>query len=83
MTTFLFKFKELPPLIKTRQVAKVLFDDDSDAMCQRIKRLTERGQFPKPTIPSIKPGGTNLYSSEMLMKWYQEKTNENKPLRSD
>jgi hypothetical protein len=83
MTTFLFKIKDLPPLLKTKQVAKVLFNDDSNANCQKIRLLTKRGQFPKPTIPSVAPGGTSYYATETIARWYQEKTNENKPLRSD
>ena len=83
MMTFLGKIKDLPPLLKTKQVAKFVFGDDSNAMCQQIRLLSKRGQFPPPTIPPHGSGGSSFYSTDSIARWYEEKTNENKPLRSD
>ena len=73
------KLQELPPLITLKKVAKILFDDDSNANCQVLRRMTERGQFPKPTIPAEKKGGKSLYAPMLILAWYEElNSDENK-----
>jgi hypothetical protein len=76
---FPFKLNSMPPLMTLKQVSDVLFDNDSNANCQAVRRFIKRGQFPAPTIPAINKGGTMFFSRQDIIDWYdQELNNENK-----
>ena len=73
------KLKTMPPLMTLKQVSDVLFDNDSNANCQAVRRFVKRGQFPRPTIPAINKGGSMYFSKDEVSQWFQkELINENK-----
>ena len=63
-----------------KQVSDVLFDNDSNANCQAVRRFVKRGIFPRPTIPAINKGGSMYFSRQDIIDWYDQELNsdENK-----
>ena len=77
--TFRSNLQKMPPLMTLKQVAFVLFENDSNANCQAVRRFVKRGQFPRPTIPAINKGGAMYFSKDEVSQWFQkELINENK-----
>ena len=62
----------MPPLMTLKQVSDVVFDNDSNANCQTIRRFIERGHFPAPKIPAINRGGSAYFSKDEVSQWFQK-----------
>mgnify|MGYP003627696826 CR=1 FL=1 len=79
MMTYRSKLNSMPPLMTLKQVSDVVFDNDSNANCQTIRRFIERGHFPAPKIPAINRGGSAYFSKDEVSQWFQkELIDENK-----
>jgi len=77
--TYRSKLNSMPPLMTLKQVSDVVFDNDSNANCQTIRRFIERGKFPAPKIPAINRGGSAYFSKDEVSQWFQkELIDENK-----
>ena len=77
--TYRSKLNSMPPLMTLKQVSDVVFDNDSNANCQTIRRFIERGYFPAPKIPAINRGGSAYFSKDEVSQWFQkELIDENK-----
>ena len=53
-----------------------IFGDEKESYCQRIRRLSEKGNFPKPTIPSNNGAGRAMWLTPLVEKWYMEQIYE-------
>ena len=69
-------FKDLPGMIPAKTIAKILFGDEKESYCQRIRRLSEKGNFPKPTIPTNNGAGRAMWLTPLVEKWYMEQIYE-------
>ena len=63
-------FKDLPAMIDGKTIAKILFGEPKESYVQRIRRLSAKGKFPKPIIPSNNGGGRAMWSTLKVERWY-------------
>ena len=72
MVTNLNYFKNLPALIDTKTIAKILFGKSETQYCQKLRVLVKDGHFPKPTIPSKNNRGKLYWSTAVVERWYRK-----------
>ena len=70
-------FNNVPALLTTKEIAKILFGDDSRSYCAKLRRLVDEGKFPPPTIPSKNGRGCIYWTTPVVQKWYMEQAYEN------
>jgi len=76
MTSHFNYFDDLPALIDTKTIAKILFGKSETQYCQKVRVLIERGQFPQPTIKSKNKRGQLLWKTPIVARWYMEQDYE-------
>ena len=81
MMTYRFDyFDDAPALQTTKEIAKILFGDDTQAYTKKIRKLVDEGNFPPPTIPSTNGRGCLYWTTPVVQKWYMEQSYENDTL---
>ena len=76
MTFHFDYFDNKPAMLTIKDIAKILFGDDSASFCQKIRRLVVEEKFPPPTIPAKNGSGCAYWTTPVVHKWYMEQAYE-------
>ncbi len=72
MVTNLNYFKNLPALIDTKTIAKILFGKSNTQYCHKVRVLVKDGVFPEPTIKSKNKRGNLYWSTAVVERWLED-----------